>query len=554
MMTFAVSIGVACMGELGPGGDGSEERRHAPRDGRGLDEHGNPLPIGASATDLRRLRKVEFRNSVRAFLDQLPDDFDPAADLPRDNHVELAFAVPGTVSELEVKRFADLSQEAIERLGPQAPGSTYVCASDEDTCAREFIVKMATKAFRRPPLEGEVDDLLALYSRLRSDPEVTFEPTEALDIVVEALLQSPGFLYRWELGPQGPTLDGDLVKYGPYEIASRLSYFLWNSSPDEELLFDAESGILSTSRGVETQTRRMMADARFDRALGDFVTQWLEVTELPSIVKDTGVYPRFTPDLARAMYEEARAYTVGVFRSREPTFTHLLTGTSTIASPELASYYGATVGEDGVTDLSRTQRRGILTQGAVLAAKGNSYRTSPVRRGKFILNRLLCASVPPPPPDAVVDLPPAGPNLTLREQLAMHASAPSCNNCHGTMDPLGLAFEHFDGAGAYRETEGNLEVDASGQLKVDGESWTFDNSTDLIELLQGDEDVQDCFATQWVRYALGRFEQEKEAGAVAHVLGAHQDAGLDLSELIVAITTSKPFTHRALRAGEVPVP
>lgn len=520
----------------------------------GLDENGNPLPITAAATELRRLRKIEFQNSVRALLPGLPGDFDPGLDLPRDNHVELAFAVPGTVSEVEVKRFADQAHDAIALLGSGAPGSSTACSDDEATCARTFISEMAKKAFRRPPLDEEIEDLFALYTALRSDPDVTFEFGESLDIVVEALLQSPGFLYRWELGPRAPRGDGDLVAYGAYELASRLSYFLWTAPPDEQLLAAAADGSLLTSEGIESQARRMMNDPKFDQALGDFVTQWLEVTELPTIVKDTGVYPNFNPDLAQDMFDEAKAFARIVFRSSEPTFSHLLTGTLSQTSPELASYYGVSVGPDGYADLSSTERRGILSQGAVLAAKGNSYRTSPVRRGKFILNRLLCANVPPPPPDAVVELPPADPNLSLREQLAQHASSPACANCHSTMDPLGLAFEHFDGAGAYRDNEGNLPVDASGALTVGGEDWAFDDSSQLIDLMEANDDVQNCFATQWVRYALGRFEQKEEEGAVAHIIGAYQDAGLRLPELVGAIVTSKPFTHRALREGEVKSP
>ncbi len=549
---------IGCTGELGASGglgNGDDGTGGPGGPGSGINGDGDGdidktlLPPGAAATDIRRLRQSEFRNTVRDLLPALPATFDPGEDIPHDNHVELAFAVPGTVSSLEVNRFADMAEEALELLGAGSPGTLAQCDADEATCSQQFIVDFATAAFRRPPLPQEIENLTSLYASLRNNAEATFPISEALDVVVEALLQSPGFLYRWELGPQAPQGTDGIVKYTPVELASRLSFFLWNTGPDEELLDAARTGGLDDAEGIANQARRMMTMPEFDRGIGDFVTQWLEITGLPTIVKDSGVYPNFNPGLAQAMYEEAQVFARDVFRGPDPTVTNLLTSTTSRVSPELASYYGVSPSADGSIDLTGT-RKGILMQGAVQAAKGNSYRTSPVRRGKFVLNRLLCENVPPPPPDAVVDLPPADPNLTLREQLAMHASAPSCANCHSTMDPLGLAFEHFDGAGAYRDLEGTLEIDASGSITFKGNTWAFHDANELIDFLVDDLAVQDCFALQWTRYALGRFEQDAEEGSVARILAAHRDAALDLSELVVAIVTSMPFTHRALREGE----
>lgn len=553
------SSGVNGVGQSGDGNSGSSGvGQSGGSGGEGSVPGENPTPpeartYAAGPTGLRRLRKIEVQHSVRALLPELPDSFDPAADLPKDNHVELAFAVPGTISELEVNRFRDMAEEAVALLGA-SPGSTQACAGDEATCVRAFIVDFAGRAFRRTATAGEVDDLMALYEQLRNHPDATFSFTESLDVIVEALLQSPGFLYRWELGPEAPQMDGEFVLFGPFELASRLSYFLWNAPPDAELISSAAQGQLSTPAQIASAASRMMADSKFDNALGDFITQWLEVSELATIVKDSGVYPRFSGQIAEGMLEEAQAFTVATFRGPEPTLPALLTGTTTHVNAALADYYGVALALDGSADLSGTARRGILMQGAVLAAKGNSYRTSPVRRGKFILNRLLCSNVPPPPPDAVVDLPPADPNLTLREQLAQHAASPSCNNCHAVMDPLGLAFENFDGAGAYRDMEGNFPVDASGALTMGGEQWTFSNAGELVELLVQSDDVKDCFVRQWVRYALGRFEQRVEEGAVLEIIDAHAAGGGTLQNLVLAIVQSKPFTHRALGEGELPLP
>ncbi len=552
--SVALALGlIGCTGDL-RSPDAQEATEQSPTGPRGVDAEGKPLPITAAATNLRRLGQVELNNSVHALLPKLPADFDAGADVPEDNHVELAFSLPGTVSEIEVKRFSDMAEEAIGLLEQESPGAESNCAADEASCAREFITIFAERAFRRPALPGEVDDLMELYERLRSDQEVHFEFAETLNVLVEALLQSPGFLYRWERGPQGPEMDGELVKFDSFEMASRLSYFLWNSVPDEELLVEARAGELRSPQSLEAQTRRMIADPRFDHAVKDFVAQWLEISDLPQVVKDSGVYPTFSEGLGQAMLDEAQNVARDVFRSDDPSLSHLLTTEQTRVSPELAEYYGIDVAADGSGDFAGTGRRGILMQGGFLAAKGNSYRTSPVRRGKLILNRLLCENVPPPPPDAVVDLPAADTNLTLRQQMDLHASSPSCRNCHNIMDPLGLAFEHFDGAGAYRKLEGTLAIDSSGTLSYGNIEWSFDDASGLVDYLIQEQKVADCFTIQWVRYALDRFEQKIEAGAVAQILDAHEQGGSALPELLVAIIQSKPFTHRALREGEVAAP
>lgn len=555
LSTILIGVGLfllsACTGDLGGAGSPGNGDGDAPGSDGDQDPDQLPLVDGVSATDLRRLGKLEIQNSVRDFLPALPASFDPAADIPVDNHVELAFSLPGTVSELEVKRFSDMAEEAIASLGTASPGNTNTCGADETTCAQATITELATRAFRRPPLPEEMNDLWALFQALRTDPEMGFSVAESLDGVVEALLQSPGFLYRWERGPQAPAIEGDKVKYDSYEMASRLSYFLWNSSPDAALLEVAKSGGLVTPDQIETETRRMMADPRFDRALRDFVAQWLELHELPTIVKDSGVYPNFQSGLGSAMLEETEVFMRDVFRSSDPTLRHLLTRETTHVSPELGAYYGVTVEEDGRADLAGTSRRGILLLGGMLTAKGNSYRTSPVRRGKLMLNRFLCDNVPPPPPDVMLDLPPPDPSLTLREQMDLHASSPTCNNCHGVLDPLGLAFEHFDGAGAYRATEGGLPIDASGTLKLKEVDWQFDDADQLITELSSSPAVQDCFAKQWLRYALDRFEQDEESQTVHDIETAHRDADLHLPELIVSIVRSRPFSYRALREGEL---
>lgn len=512
-----------------------------------------PETATVGASPLRRLGRLELTQTVHALLPDLPASFDAGKDLPADNGVELSFAVPGTVSDLEVKRFMELGEAAVEALAGKLPGAS-ACAGDETACARSFVESFGKRAFRRPVAAVEADDLLALYGKLRTDPELKYDLSGALGVLVEAILQSPGFLYRWERGLAAPQMDGKLVKYDNYELASRLSYYLWSSMPDDALLAAADAGQLSTPDEVAAQAQRLLDDPRADAVLADFTTQWLELVPLPALVKDTGVFPAFTPELRTAMQRETLAFTRDVLRGPTPTFSNLLTANYSIVEPTLAQYYGVAADGSGRAELTGTGRLGLLTQAAVMSVKGNSYRTSPVRRGKFVMNRLLCSNVPPPPPNVVPDLPPPDPNKSLREQMAEHRTSPSCASCHTTMDALGFAFEHFDGAGKYRDLDGTQPIEANGTVSLASGTLTFKDAADLARQLATSPEAQHCFSRQWLRYALDRFEQDADAAASKFLEEGYASGGLDTRRLLVDITRTLPFSHRALTEGEVTAP
>jgi hypothetical protein len=569
---FAACAGTACEGVIGEadgpaeshddptgfGGAASSERSGgtssstSPPDPGSTTGGGGPqAPAAVGESPLRRLGKTELSNTLRELFPDLPGDFEAKLDLPADNDIQLAFSLPGTVSDLEVKRFMDLAEAALAALGPKAPNKAFSCGSSGETaCARSFVNAFGKRVFRRPVSGVEADDLVALYAKLRSDPEMSYGFRDALGVLVEAMLQSPAFLYRWERGLAAPRMDGPFVKFDDYEIASRLSYFLWNSAPDAELMAAADGGELSTPEQIAEQASRLLADPRADATLGDFITQWLELGPLKDIVKDTAVYPSFKPELSSSMRQEVVAFSKDVLRSSEPTFAKLLTGRYTFVDAPLAKYYGLSPDVAGRVDLAATPRLGLLTDGALMAVKGNSYRTSPVRRGKFILNRLLCTIIPPPPPNVVPELPPPDPAKTLREQMAIHRSDPSCATCHARMDPLGFAFEHFDGAGKYRADDGGHAIDASGSIELDGASVNFRDAGELATALSTSREAGTCFARQWLRYAIDRFEQDADRAAVIGLSSLYEKSGFDTRHLIVEITRTLPFTHRAPAENE----
>ena len=514
-------------------------------------------PSGATAgsSDLRRLSRQELTNTLNDLFPTLPAGFAAGLDLPDDNAIPLAFALPGTVSDLEVKRFMDLSEKTIAALGGKLPAGTITCTATDDTaCARTFITGFGKRAYRRPLDPTEVDDLMALYARLRTDPDMMYGRDDALTLVVEGILQSPGFLYRWERGLAAPQVDGGLIKFDNYEMASRLSYLLWKSMPDATLMAAADGKRLSTPEQIAAQARRLLDDPRADQMLADFVTQWLELGPLSTSLKDTSAYPTFKPELLNSMRTETVALSHDVLRSGTPTLTNLLTANYTIVDKPLATYYGVTADADAHADLSGTGRAGLLTEGSLLSVKGNSYRTSPVRRGKFVLNRMLCATIPPPPPFAVPELPAPDPTKTVRQQMAEHRNNAACESCHGVMDPIGYAFEHFDGAGKYRQMENGLPIDSSGTITMDGATVAFKDVSELARALATSPDVRDCFTKQWVRYALDRFEQDADAAAVQHLRAFYQQSGFNTRDLIVEITRTLPFSHRSIAQGEVTTP
>jgi hypothetical protein len=518
------------------------------------DGQAGPATVGENS--LRRLGKGELGNTLRDLFPTLPATFDTNVELPADNDIQLAFSLPGSVSDLEVKRFMDLAEATIASLGTNAPGNQVACAgTDQTACARTFVTSFGKRAFRRPLDVVEIDDLIALYTKLRTDPQMNYGFQEALGLVVEGMLQSPGFLYRAERGLAAPQVDGTLVKFDSYEIASRLSYFIWNSMPDATLMAAADAGKLTTPDAIAEQATRLLADRRADDTFGDFITQWLELGPLKDVIKDQANYPAFNPALRDSMRAETVAFARDVLRGPSPTFANLLTAQYTFVDAPLAKYYGVTADASGRVNLAGTSRVGLLTQGALMAVKGNSYRTSPVRRGKFILNRLLCSTVPPPPPDVVPELPPPDPTKTLRQQMADHRTKPSCAACHDVMDNLGFAFEHFDGAGNYQVTDRGHAIDSSGSVTIDGVgSLAFRDATELAKALASTPAAHDCFVRQWLRYAIDRFEQDADAAAVKYLATSYEGSQLDTRDLIVRITRTLPFSHRAPSQGEVLTP
>jgi hypothetical protein len=436
----------------------------------------------------------------------------------------------------------DIATEVVRRSGeflkcaPAALGT--------GTCLADFLNTVGQKAWRRPLTAPEV----ARFTKLYTDAAAAAGPEAGFKMVVEGMLLSVNFLFRTELGGDKPAADGTTA-LTDHEVASALSYMLWDAPPDPTLLGLAAQGKLHDAAAVTAQTRRLLASTpRALPALASFTQQWLETEDLTTRPKDTDVFPFFTPQLEKDMEEETRRFLQAVVfdQTGDKSLRTLLTASYGFLNARTAKLYGkpAPAGADFVrTELDPAQRRGLLTQPGFLASHAEPAVTSVVNRGRFMREEVLCAEVPPPPGDFKFDDKVITEDMTAREKLTVHSTNPMCAACHTLFDGIGFALENYDALGQWRDKEKNKPIDASGKLTVpSGADLTFRNFIELIDQLSRGPDVYQCFSSQYLQYATGRVkldscEQENVARAFA-------DSGYRLDALVLAVVGSPSFLVR----------
>ena len=445
-----------------------------------------PDPNAAGVLPLRRLTSREYLATVRDLLgdttlklDDVPGESD---DLSNNAFPFRQPTAIGTLDAANLQVAAEtLARNTSTKLSTILPCTPASAAAEAD-CATMFITTFGAKVFRRPLTTAETTSLNTMYQTGRGTLALDFNG--AIGLLLETMLQSPGFVYHWEMDP-GPALkDGAVVQLGNYQIASRLSYFLWGSMPDTALFAAAAGGQLSTADGVQTQVTRMLADSKAQAFVADFIEDWLDINVLSSRPKDPMLYAMWNQDLANAMQTEFRSFgTTAVLGTG--LFADLLTGNKSSVNQALAAVYGVS-GITGTTPKAVTfdagQRAGILTLAGFLTVTGASDGSSPVRRGHAVYTRMLCGTLPDPPGNVPPPKPPT-PGLTTRQRFEMHDMNACTGACHLAMDPIGYGFEHYDGIGAFRTTDQNLPVDSSGTITLDGKKETFADAPGLAKLL-----------------------------------------------------------------------
>lgn len=410
--------------------------------------------------------------------------------------------------------------------------------SSGEACIRQIVGDFAARAWRRPPSQDEIAKLAGFVKLAQDEGD---DINEGLKLAVRATLVSPHFLFRVETDPSPTSIEPHPLN--DYEIASRLSYFLWSTMPDDELFQAAADGKLQDEDEIRAQVLRMLDDPRAEAFVENFAGQWLFMRVLASHNPDNGAYPGFDESLRDAMMKETTLF-FREFLSEDRSMKEMLTADFTYMNDRLAKHYGLPGGigpELKRVALKEGKRRGLLTQAALLTVTSHTTRTSPVKRGKWVLEQLLCSAPPPPPPD-VEGLPTESvPTGSVRDQLEQHVSNATCAACHKAMDPIGFALENFDGIGSYRTEDMGFPIDASGLLPT-GE--TFNGAQEMETLLAGDERFTSCVARQVFTYALGRAPELSDKPAMNKLARDFEAAGFTLKELLVLVATSEPFRMR----------
>lgn len=421
----------------------------------------------------------------------------------------------------------------------------YVCghrsgAHNESSCPRLIVRSFASRAFRRPATRDEVSRYVRFYSLARKQGD-SFE--EGVVTALQAILVAPEFLFRAEKDPAGT----EAAPVQPYELASRLSYFLWSSQPDAELLRLARTGALTRPETLQMQVRRMLRDAKAFGLVENFGGQWLQFRNIEVVRPDPGQFPLFDDGLRLSMKRETELFLDSIIRN-DGSIIELLDASYTFLDERLARFYGVpgiTGPEFRRVDMSQTQRGGgILAHGSLLTVTSYSTRTSPVLRGKWILETLLNAPPPAPPPGVPpLDESKTGQNATLRQQMEAHRKNPACSSCHSRMDPLGFGLENFNAIGSWRTQDGSAPVDSSGALP-DGRS--FRTPAELKQILKSDRDAFVRGVTEkMLMYALGRGLQSYDKPTVASIVAEVEKNDYRFSSLVLGIVRSLPFQMRS---------
>jgi hypothetical protein len=421
-------------------------------------------------------------------------------------------------------------------------------ASEEGACAEQIVRRLAAQAYRGRAGDQDVRDLMAFYDRGRKQGD--FE--NGVRLALQALLASPRFLFRMEQAPQHAGAGGT-YRLGDSELATRLSFFLWGTLPDSELVQAARAGGLRNAAGLERQVRRLLADARAEALSTRFAAQWLRLQDLDKIVPDYLHFPHYDATLAEAMRRETELFFDSIVRE-DRSVLDLLTADYSFVNERLARHYGIpnVVGSGFQRVTLPETRRGLLGHGSILTLTSVPDRTSAVLRGKWIMEVLL-GSPPPPPPPNVPDLEETSAVkgtrlLSVRERMEEHRRNPACTSCHKVIDPLGLALENFDPTGAWRIKDNEMPVDPTGEM-YDGTKLA--GPTDLrAALLKRQETVLRSFTENLLTYALGRRLDHHDMPAVRAIAREAARRNNRLSAFVLGVVSSAPF--RMNRAGEDP--
>jgi hypothetical protein len=464
---------------------------------------------------LSLLTQNQYLNTVHDLLGDVPQldtVFDPSA--------STVFGLQqGDVSQVALETYQKAAEiiatatisnaTKLKSLAPCATGA------DKRGCARAFVQSFGALAYRGPITDSaDIERHLAVY-----DVGATTSYEHGIELVLRSMFQSARFLYRVELGTTDKVAP-DAVKLSGYELAARLSYSLWDTAPDAKLTSAAASGSLSTKEGVASALSWMIADARGAKVVRRFLEQWIRLGDLDTITKDTKLFPDWNDTLRASMTTQAQGFFDDVLGNQHGSLNALFTASSA------------------------TNASGMLTLPSLLSTLAKPDESSPIYRGKFVREELLCQQLPAPPPN-VPKPPDTMPGVSTREKFKQHEVDPACSGCHSLMDPIGLGFENYDAIGSFRTTDNGAPVDASGEVKsTDDIDGKFNGVPELGKKLASSAEVEACVTRQWFRFFQSRFEQDADNCSMKAILDAFKAGGGDLNGLPAALVQTDAFMYR----------
>lgn len=505
------------------------------------------VPAALGQAPLRRINRVEYDNTVRDLfkITSSPADAWPADGINSgfDNDISGQGATADLVDQMmrSAEQVADEATAKLDVLLPCAAQS----GGDATACGTTFIEKYGHRAYRRALTQDDRDRLgKALSWGIGRGGLKT-----GVRLVITTLLQSPHFLYRPELGSPAADASEKTLALTDHEIATRLSYLLLSSCPDEALLAAADKGEVHTLEQVVAQTARLLDSPAGHASIGRFFHQWLPFDRLSKAVKSPQLFPEFTEATKTAMADGTTAFLDHVvFDAKEGSLRELMTANYAFVNADTAPLYGlkGSFGAKLEQATLKEPRAGLLTQVGVMAALADNVQSSPVARGKFIFQGLLCQPVGSPP----ANLPGAGvpptpdPSKTTRERFDEHRKNPACASCHQVMDPLGFGLESYDAIGRYRATENGKAIDATGDLMLDGAHVSFDGAVELSKIVAESPLTRQCFASKWFTYSFGRPGGADDKATLAALQTSLAEPTSPLKQLFLAVTATTAFTRR----------
>jgi hypothetical protein len=503
----------------------------------------NPPPFEAAPGKLRRLTRTQFRNAIRDVFGVEVNVSELDADNYTGNFATIGAASVVT-SQRGVEQYHSAVEDAVEQVFADATRRTQFLgctpSAGDDACTRGFIESMGKRAWRRPLEAVEIERIVAVAANAAT---VLEDPLEGARFATITLFTSPNFLYRPELG--APNELGAL-RFTGYETASRLSFLIWNSLPDQALLDDAANGVLATAAGIRAVAERMLDTPAGREAIGAFADEYMRLERIATQAKQQTLYPEYGPELQAAMARDMRGtWEAAAFDDRTSAL-ELFSTTKVVVNRELALLYGLdATGLDSTTFQVLSlpadgPRLGILGKAGFLSQFANQKEGSPTLRGKFISEAFLCQPVDPPPGDVdiVLEDPPDDAPLTKRQRLDAHRSIPACAGCHAMMDPMGLALENFDAIGRYRTTDRGLPIDASGDFEL----VPVADARELGLVAAQSMTVANCMARKYHAYAVGHEERAVDGTVVNDVALSFQGSGYKLRDLILSVVTHDGFS------------